>query len=403
MPMRRRYNVGEKLRIIAAITIATTRDENPVSIRQACRAFDITATMFLKWRAKILDLLGYKRSAYKMHSGRPSSVNEDHENLLLEWITLKRDYGDPVCYTMLRRVLGQLDADFRVKSANAQRKVISRWAIRNVYVYRVTTHTAQRPPGEVMEEARQFVLDTAPRLAVSFHGRRDKDYIINMDQTPVFFSFGSKRTLEKMGSRSVCVRGATHIGSTSRATSFLSVTASGRMLMSLIVFKGTPDGLIARELRNYPAGAAYQTQIKAWCDKRVMLYWVNYVLGPYVQRAPPDVRPVLLMDRFSVHLMDEVVDLIYAMGVEIIYVPGGCTSLAQPLDVGINKPFKDRIRGKWENWVCDEQAIHGMNHHPKADRQMVSQWIIDSNNTINQDIGRNAWLHRPYNYFPIEE
>jgi hypothetical protein len=44
-----------------------------------------------------------------------------------------------------------------------------------------------------------------------------------------------------------------------------------------------------------------------------------------------------------------------------------------------------------------------MNHAPKADREMVAQWIIDSTNGINKNLGQNSWLHAPYNYFPIEE
>ena len=32
-------------------------------------------------------------------------------------------------------------------------------------------------------------------------------------------------------------------------------------------------------------------------------------------------------------------------------IPGGLTSLVQPLDVCLNKPFKDRLREKWMTWM----------------------------------------------------
>jgi hypothetical protein len=172
-------------------------------------------------------------------------------------------------------------------------------------------------------------------------GNDDKN---NMDQTPVFFSFGSGKTLALMGSRSVPGRVLPHVGLTSHAASFLSVMASGTMLMSLIAFKGTPNGPISQQLQYCPAGAQYVTQVKAWYDKRIIIYWVNAFLGHYSQTAPPDVRPVLLMDRFRVHLMDDVVDLTNAMVAVIIYVPAGCISLVQPLNIGINKPFEDSMR-----------------------------------------------------------
>jgi hypothetical protein len=148
MPMRRRYSVGEKLKKIAEITTATTRDDNPVSIRQACRDRGITATMYLKWRAKTLELLGYRRSAYKMHDGRKSSINEDHEHLLLEWLASQREQGKHVTCSMLQRALCQLDLEFQAKTDNAQRLVILRWSKHNSYVYRASTHTAQNPPAE---------------------------------------------------------------------------------------------------------------------------------------------------------------------------------------------------------------------------------------------------------------
>ena len=401
--MRRHYSVGLKLRMVADITAATNHEVEPISLRKACKDRKITLSMFFDWRDKIIALLSSRRSIFKMHPGRPSSINFDTENLLMEWLVMKREHGTHVNYDMLVLALGQLDAVFRHNTEHAQRQVVRRLALRNKYVYRASTHTAQRPPADVRAEAQQFVTEVVPRLASSFYGRRDKDFIINMDQTPIFFSFGSNVTLELMGSRSVNILGSPHKGSTSRATCFLSVTASGKMLDPMLVFKGTENGLISRQLRTYPIGAVYATQPKAWCDKRVMLRWVNDVLGPYVQDAPPDVRPVLLLDKFACHTVNEVVDLIFAMGIEIIYIPGGCTSLAQPLDVGINKPFRDRIRRKWQEWMLREKAAHGEHHIPKVPRELVAQWSIETNNEIDENIGQNAWKHAPFNYFEIEE
>ena len=34
---------------------------------------------------------------------------------------------------------------------------------------------------------------------------------------------------------------------------------------------------------------------------------------------------------------------IETLGIEVDHIPGGCTGLAQPIDVGIGKPFKNRV------------------------------------------------------------
>jgi hypothetical protein len=60
-------------------------------------------------------------------------------------------------------------------------------------VYRATTNESQRLPSEVREEALGYVEAVRPRLV-----GRHEDYIINMDQTPVFFSMTAKKTPNPM-------------------------------------------------------------------------------------------------------------------------------------------------------------------------------------------------------------
>jgi len=38
---------------------------------------------------------------------------------------------------------------------------------------------------------------------------------------------------------------------------------------------------------------------------------------------------------------------------DLVIIPGGITRLIQPLDVSVNKPIKDALRAKWNNWLSD--------------------------------------------------
>jgi hypothetical protein len=72
-----------------------------------------------------------------------------------------------------------------------------------------------------------------------------------MDQTPVYFLMNSKRTLDVVGEKTAHIRTSTN--DTKRATVAVTITGSGLVLPSMVVFKGTPDGRIARtEFANYP-------------------------------------------------------------------------------------------------------------------------------------------------------
>jgi hypothetical protein len=123
---------------------------------------------------------------------------------------------------------------------------------------------------------------------------RDPRFILNMDQTPIFFSMTSKTTLEPVGSKTVNVR--TSKNASMRVTVAVTVTASGDMLAPLFVFKGAPGGRIERELASYSDGAVYSVQKKAWMDESIMIQWIEQVLLPYCSAKPAGIDPILFLD-----------------------------------------------------------------------------------------------------------
>ena len=62
------------------------------------------------------------------------------------------------------------------------------------------------------------------------------------------------------------------------------VTASGKLLTPMLIFKGKPNGWIVKcEFPEYPEGCVYACQDNAWMDEQVMLQWVEQILKPYVE------------------------------------------------------------------------------------------------------------------------
>ncbi len=52
--------------------------------------------------------------------------------------------------------------------------------------------------------------------------------------------------------------------------------------------------------------------------------------------------------------MSSVVNRIEDLGAEVLHIPGGCTSICQPVDLGFNKLLKDHILAGWEEWMIEE-------------------------------------------------
>jgi hypothetical protein len=58
-------------------------------------------------------------------------------------------------------------------------------------------------------------------------------------------------------------------------------------------------------------------------------------------------------------MMGLVVHKIQELGVEVKHILGGCTSLCQPINIGFNKPSKDRIQRLWTSWMISKGILHG--------------------------------------------
>ena len=86
-------------------------------------------------------------------------------------------------------------------------------------------------------EALDFIVTTHPKLTGP---EQHQGYIINVDQTPIPFTYNAKSTLDVVGVQTVHIHKLT--SDTKHATCALTVTASGKLLTPMLIFKGKPNG-----------------------------------------------------------------------------------------------------------------------------------------------------------------
>ena len=173
-----------------------------------------------------------------------------------------------------------------------------RFLERNDYSIRTNTHIAQK--NLPVDECQEFVDSVNQSL---FLNKVHDDFIVNMDQTGVYFDNRHSRVIADTGAKSVSSI-ESNTGS-NHCTVFLAVSKSGRKLKPLIVFKAKPGGRIQKELKNYHGfgtQCVYAVQEKGWTDTEIMHLWIDTVWIPYANENYQNIS-YLMIDSFRVCLL----------------------------------------------------------------------------------------------------
>ena len=226
---RRRFTLQEKLMYLWVIQ---WKVDKGLSLWEASKLINISHKQILDWKKQV----GKMKSKYNQHAkslgdGVTSFLSLYTDNLL-SFILEMRETGMAVSVNSIVLKASQLRREFREKTITARHSAMHRFINVHGFVHRMGTHLSQHQPSEMEEIVTDFVCVTCEKLQMSCRG---KAYIINMDQTPVPFSYDQKN-IEVVRQRTIHIRKST--SDTKRATCALTVTASGKMITHLFVFKG---------------------------------------------------------------------------------------------------------------------------------------------------------------------
>ena len=195
-------------------------------------------------------------------------------------------------------------------------------------------------------------------------GNYELVHIRNMDETPVWFDMPSARTVNEKGAKTVLVNTTGHEKSR---------LADGTKLKPMVIFK---QKTLPKE--NFPPGVLVHCHPKGWMDETGMKLWVEKVWrsrrGGLLRK-----KSLLVWDSFQAHLVDSVKQVVRQTNTDIAVIPGGLTSILQPLDVSLNKPFKDRLRERWNNWMIEGQkSFTPTGNMRAASLPTLCSWVLDS-------------------------
>jgi hypothetical protein len=138
-----------------------------------------------------------------------------------------------------------------------------------------------------------------------------------------------------------------------------------------------------------------------WSNQETMKKFVNDILAPYFEKKkvelslPSSQKSLWQIDVWSVHRSEEFRGWMGKNHPNIIidYVPGGCTGVHQPCDVGIQRPLKLSIRKSYHEDIVNEfvSELNKGNNSPSLKealgviRDRSVQWLWNAYNTINNE------------------
>ncbi|CAG8773217.1 20037_t:CDS:2, partial [Racocetra persica] len=126
----------------------------------------------------------------------------------------------------------------------------------------------------------------------------------------------------------------------------LSRWQHGTKFSSICIFKEKqlPHG------KNILPGVIAWFQYNGWMDTSLMIRYIDYLNNMKINNEY-EIPTMIVYDLFSRYFEDFVKDRFQNSGINLVVIPGGLTSICQPLDIAVNKPFKDNLRKKWHLWM----------------------------------------------------
>lgn len=370
-PRRTSYSVKEKLRAVAR----ADGSNNCV----AAREFSVSEKLIRDWRkakdaGKFEDAL---RTRKKIGSGR-KSFHPILERELVDWVLTRRQSGLTVSTFDIRRKAKSLGQEPRHATEHFQ--FSSHWCFRfmkrHKLVMRERTTLAARLPEDLTDKVlsfQRFIIDRRQEHPLELA------QIGNMDEVPLTFDMPTKKTVNERGAHSILVRTTGH--EKSHFTVALACMADGTKLPPYVILKRK-----TLPRCNIPAGVILRVQAKGWMDAAGMVDWVSSVWNrrPGALRQP---HSLLVMDSFAGHKDNLVKTRLQQRNTAIAMIPGGLTSICQPLDVSLNKPFKQGIKTRWVQWMeTGEHTFTPSGRQRAATPDLLCQWVKESWDDVKVEI-----------------
>lgn len=266
----------------------------------------------------------------------------------------------------------------------------NRFLKRYCIAIRFTTNKASKIPAEFQSHILSWLRFNRPNSLprnglekahlITDVGRFRLGQICNMDETPIPFEFLNGRTFEIKGAKTVWAKQTRGGWDKRQATLILYVFADGlpRIKPKLIFHAVTGTQIRRNEEPLYDKRVTIEFNPTAYNNEALFLRWIEEEL---IKLEDWKDGGLLAIDAAEFHKTPKILSSLREHAIIPSLIPPGCTGLVQPLDISINKPFKELLRDYVDSYI-EEKERAGKEAWSVGDRRVM----------VTVCVGR-AWDH----------
>ena len=215
------------------------------------------------------------------------------------------------------------------------------------------------------------------------------DAILNVDETPVYFSMQTDKTIDTRGNPEVLIRknGQERQRLTLVAGIIKSLKQDTNDELScrckpMLIFKGKTNRTlttVSEENKNDPT-IVLRFQEKAWIT--------SSLYSEYLEKCIPDEwkgkKLLLVHDNCEPHMTEQVKNKSSQLNITLFNLPPNLTFAAQPLDVCVNKSLKNGLRAKFNQFLV-EKNWNGESSD-LVSKNMMIEWVKQVWNEVPREL-----------------
>lgn len=131
----------------------------------------------------------------------------------------------------------------------------------------------------------------------------------------------------------------------------MTTTSSGLILRP--IFIGNDNEILTLDTSSLDIEPELAYSKSGWMDSDLMIIWLKKIVIPFVQRR----KCLLILDSFRAHASKDFEEEIVKYDfMQVVFVPGGLTSILQPNDLILNRMFKAKVRSYWYDRLVETKT-----------------------------------------------